>query len=265
MKAAALLRPCAFVFCAVLFAAPVSAQLFTYTFDDVTTGSGRTSAGGTSSHLVFSSFTATSTLSSNSNTGGVFAFGSWVSGGATDGSDSFTGDLDTSEYFEFSITPDNGFAYALSGIIFSAGRTSTGPRQFVIRSDADNYATNLTAGAAAPLSIVATNVFQLTDNASTNLVSGQSITLSSGSFTNLTTGRTFRIFAYNAESSGQFRIDNVAINGTVSAVPEPATAAGLGGAAALLVAVLVRRRKKSSALRAEDAMSKKRAPFSPSA
>lgn len=265
MKAAALLRPSAFAFCAVLFAVPASAQLFTYTFDDVTTSSGRTSAGGTSSHLVFSSFTATSTLSPNSNTGGVFAFGSWVSGGATDGSDSFTGDLDTSEYFEFSITPDNGFSYALSGITFSAGRTTTGPRQFVVRSDADNYATNLTAGAASPLSIVAPNVFQLTDNSSTNLVAGQSITLSSGSFTNLTTSRTFRIFAYNAEGSGQFRIDNVAITGTVSAVPEPATAAALGGAAALLAAVLVRRRKKSSALRAEDAMNRMGTRINPSA
>lgn len=241
------------------------AQLFTYAFDDVSTFSGRSSVGGTANNLTFSSFTATNTLSANSNTAGVFAFGSWVAGGATDGSNTFTGSPDATEYLEFTVTPGNGFQYSLSSISLSAGRTSTGPRQFVVRSSADNYTSNLAASATSPLSVVGNNIVQLTDNTTTNLVAGQSITLSSGAFSQLTSALTFRIFAFNAEGAGQFRLDNVAINGAVSAVPEPAATAALAGLGALLCGALARRNKKSSAVRAEDRGDGERGGVSPSA
>lgn len=208
--------------------------LHTYGFNDVTTSSGRSSAGGTAGQVVFSNFAATATLSANSNTAGVFAFGLWAPGGATNQSNAFTGAIDLTEYFEFSVAPTAGFAVSLHAIEFSAGRTGTGPRQFVVRSDADLFATNLAATASGPLSVVGGDTFQFPDNAATNLLAGQSVALSGLGFTQLATARTFRLYAFNAEGAGQFRLDDVSIHGTVNALPDSLNvAAGLAGLMAL--------------------------------
>lgn len=236
------------VFAAISVASSSFGQtIFTYAFADVTTSSGSTTLGGTASNLTFSGFTA-SGVSTNSNAAGVFAFTSWSSG-AIDASNTFTGAMEPTDYYQFSITPNGGYTYSLSSLNFAAGRTPTGPRQFVVRSSADNYASNLSASAASPLTIVGSNVFQFTDNSSTNLVTGQSITLSSGSFSNLTGTTTFRIFAYNAESTGSFRIDNLGIAGSsAAAVPEPSTYAAIFGAVALVGAAIHRRRQRAKAV-----------------
>lgn len=226
--------------------------LFTYDFADVTTSSGRSSAGGSSGHLQFGNFSATATLSANSNATGIFAFGSWVPGGATDQSDVFTGAPDPAEYYEFTITPDPGYSLTITGISLSAGRTATGPRQFVLRSDADAYVANLAAGAVPPLSVVGGNILQFTDNATTNLVAGQTFTLSGADFSDLLGARTFRLYAFNAEGSGTLRIDDVAIMGSVSAVPEPATTALAAALAALAGTAAIRRRDRRRPLARED-------------
>lgn len=226
--------------------------LFTYAFNDVTTISGRSSAGGASGNVQFGSFTATATLSANSNATGIFAFGSWVPGGATDQSDAFTGGLDPAEYYEFTITPDPGHSLTITGISLSAGRTATGPRQFVLRSDADAYAANLAASAVPPLSVAVGNILQFTDNAATNLVAGQSFTLSGADFSDLLGSRTFRLYAFNAEGSGTLRIDDVAILGSVSAVPESATASLVAALAALAGTAAVRRLGRRRAAATED-------------
>lgn len=219
---------------------PARAQVFTYSFADVVGGTSSTSAGGTAGNMTFSSFSAAG-VSPTANAGGVFSFTQW-STGATDGNSTFSGALDSSDYFQFTITPASGYQFSITSLTFDAGRSGTGPRQFAIRSSADGYTSNLSAATTnANVSVVATNVFQFTDTAST--YAGNSITLSGANFTNLTDPLTFRIFAFNAEgSSGVFRIDNFSIHASATAVPEPSTYAALAGAGVLAFAVWRRRR-----------------------
>jgi hypothetical protein len=193
-----------------------AAALFTYNFSDVTTSSS-TSAGGAASNLTFSEFSAHG-VGATATAAGVFSFTGWTTG-ATSGSDAFSGGIDSGDYFEFTITPNAGFQFSLTSLDFSAGRTSTGPRQFVVRSSADGFANNLAASVtSANESVVPTNVIQFSDNSSTALYSGNAISLSGASFTDVVSPLTFRIYAFNAESNGGFRIDDFAINGSVSAL-----------------------------------------------
>jgi hypothetical protein len=233
----------AFVLSGVLFQTAAAQVLFTYTFSDVTQTSGKTSAGGSANNIVFSDFAASANVSANSAAANLFGFDTW-STGATNGTNTFTGSVDPLRYYEFTITPQTGYSLSLSNITFDAGRSSTGPRQFVIRTSNDSFTSNLSGTASGVVSIVSGNVFQFTDNTSTNLVTGQSVSLSA--FSNLTTALTLRIYAYNAElSGGTFRIDNVAINGSVTAIPEPSTYAAIFGALALAGVMIHRRRKQA--------------------
>jgi hypothetical protein len=216
-----------------------AATLFTYDFADVTTAmvGSSGSAGGTGSNLAFSNFVS-SGVAANPNTSSVFSFTGW-STGATTASDTFGGAIDLTDYYSFTITPSGGFSYSISSITFDAGRTATGPRQFVVRSSADGFSANLSASESqANVSIVGSNVFQFTDNTSTTIYTGMSVA-PGGSV--VSTAVTYRIYSYNAESSaGGFRVDNVVISGTVTAVPEPSTTTMLFGVIAL-AAIVVRR------------------------
>ena len=214
-------------------AAPATrAQLFDYTFNDVVSGSSASAGGTAGGAVTFSSFTA-SGVGAASNAGGVFSFTGWTTG-ATNGSSTFSGGVDVTDYFQFTVTPGTGYTFSLSSLTFSAGRSSTGPRQFVIRSSADGFTANLGGSVTDPnLTLLGTNVFQFTDNTSTATYANNTITLG-GAFTSLGSPLTFRIYGFNAEGgSGAFRIDDVSINGSLTAVPEPAAYATLLGAMAL--------------------------------
>ncbi|MHA3773947.1 beta strand repeat-containing protein [Verrucomicrobiota bacterium sgz303538] len=213
--------------------------LFTYTFSDVvSTTSGLTSAGGTISGATFSSFTAVGTPA-NPNASNRFSFTDWSTGAVT-GSDTFTGGINVNEYYEFSITPDAGFALNLDSITFTIQRSSTGIRQYSVRSDIDTYASNLSASISSTttaLSVVNSpqeNIFQIADT-STTAVNGSTITLGT-TFDALTQTITFRFYGWNAEAkTGTFSIDNVGVFGTIAPVVSPTywdangATTGLGG------------------------------------
>jgi hypothetical protein len=60
----------------------------------------------------------------------------------------------------------------------------------------------------------------------------------------INTATTFRIFGSGASSSlGTFRVDDVTVNGAVTAVPEPSTYAALLGGMALTGAIILRHRR----------------------
>lgn len=187
-----------------------------YDFGSVTTSSGTTdpTAVPTVEGLTFGSFKAIG-VGSNSSGGGRFSFNTWGTG-ATNGQDAFTGALDPAKYFEITITPATGKSVEISKISFTLQRSSTGIRQASIRGSVDNFTANLPASidpANANLSIVPTSVFQVTD-AVTNAQDGCVITLGSA-YKNLNTSVTFRIYGFNAESTGgTFSIDNVKIEGS---------------------------------------------------
>lgn len=195
--------------------------LFTavYDFASVTNSSGTTdpSAVPTVEGLIFGSFSAVG-VGANSSAGGRFSFNNWALG-ATANSDVFTGSLDPTKYFEVTISPAGGKKLNLSKLSFTVQRSGTGIRQVAIRSNIDNYAANLPAAiepANSDLSVVATNIFQISYSASTSSgINGCTINFGTD-FANLASPVTLRFYGFNAVASGgTFSIDNVKIDGKV--------------------------------------------------
>lgn len=105
------------------------------------------------------------------------------------------------KYWQFSITP-NG-AMTISGVSFDAGRTAAGPQSIQVQYSLDGFAT---AGTDALVGASNANTSALT-------------TFNLSSLPPTTAGTvTFRIWGYNG-GTGNFRINNVVINGTVTNAP----------------------------------------------
>ena len=208
------------------------AQAFTlnYNFANVTTTSGRTDPTPTpkASGLVADSFRAVGALSTNAVSGGRFNFSQWPTG-ATSSSNSFTGYLDPTRYFEVKVTPLTGYQLTISSITFTLQRSATGVRQWSVRSNTDGFLANLPASvepANANIIVADSSKFQIADRATTTALIGSKVTISN--FQNSSNAVTFRFYGFNAEgSTGTFSLNAVNINGSV------ATAAG---AAVLTVA-----------------------------
>jgi Secretion system C-terminal sorting domain len=206
----------------------VKAQPFLglYTFDSVkvTTGLTDPTAVPTATGVTFGSFSATGTPA-NPNAAARFSFTNWPLGSTGGVGDSLysgmTGALSTGEYFEVTITPVSGFAVTLDTIRFSSRRSTTGCRSFAVRSSADGFAANLTAGLMVfnpNVNIQGSNEFFFHYDGTTNPMTnsnGNIILLAGGSFSGLTSPVTFRFYAWNAEATpGSFGIDNVAFIGS---------------------------------------------------
>lgn len=204
----------------------IVAQSFTavYTFDSVKTTTGLTdpTAVPTATGVTFGSFSATGTAA-NPNSAGRFSFTGWPIG-ATTGNDlysSLTGTINTTKYYEVTLTPASGFTMSLSSITFNARRSGTGIRTYAVRSNADAYAANLTASvspASIKLNVQTGDVFFWALDSVTSGQNGSTITLSGANFTNTGSAKTFRFYGYNAESTGgTFSIDTVKFTGSVTA------------------------------------------------
>lgn len=108
------------------------------------------------------------------------------------------------KYWQLSISSLSNYQTSVSSFSFEAGRSATGPQSITLQYSMDAFAT---AG---------TTILSGASNANTSTLSGFSAN------TNLpiaaTTGTiTFRIWGYGATSTGNFRINNIAIGGTTSA------------------------------------------------
>ena len=136
----------------------------------------------------------------------------------------------SSPYYEFTITPDSGFALSLNDLDFGARSTGTGAQAYSIRWSFDSFGTEIAGG-----SIANNSTWSFKDNSFASLTAP------------VDTPVTVRIYAYGgtgSPSSGTInnRLDDIALNVTAtSAIPEPAGAAlmGLSG----MGVVFMRRRK----------------------
>jgi hypothetical protein len=219
------------------------AQLVTYTFGSA--GSPTTDANSVTTNLSASVFSGSVGSPGTGSGTPVYSAGS---GGSFFSASSWTGAAPGGNYFEFTLTPADGYRFDVTSVSFGYRATSTGPTAFAFRSSSDGYASDLAAGS-------------LTNDGSWYASGAVSITLSA-----LASGTTFRVYGSGASAAGgTLRLDDVTLNGTVSAVPEPATVAALAGLAALLTAIVVHRHKKSPAVRAEDSQGKTGATINPSA
>ncbi|MBI2723311.1 MAG: T9SS type A sorting domain-containing protein [Bacteroidetes bacterium] len=199
-----------------------------YPFTGVTSGTANTGTTDptpppTAPGLTFGSFSAVGT-SSVPSTSGAFSFSGWGPG-ATNGDDAtFTGSLNPGQYYGVTLTPSNNSSVTINSITFNMVRSTTGPRHWALRGNADSYAVNLPASVNSNtnLAVVATDVFFWAMDSYT-LATGKQVkgcTVTPGaSYSNQTTPMTFRFYAYDSEGSvGTFRIDTVIFNGSASIV-----------------------------------------------
>jgi hypothetical protein len=221
----------------VLVAQLSTAQAFsgTYTFASVTTTSGTTdpTAVPTATGITFGSFTSTG-ASANPNATGRFSFTDWATGATASNNTytSHTGSVNTSEYFEVTVTPAAGFTMDVNSITFTVQRSGTGIRTYAVRSSLDGFAANLPASinpANTDLSVQTGDVFYWALDANISAETGSTITLGT-SFDGLSSALTFRFYGWNSEANtGSFSIDDVVISGianpSCSPPAQPSTAA----------------------------------------
>ena len=190
-----------------------------YDFSAVTTSSGTTdpTAVPVSKNINFGAFTANG-VSTNPSAAARFSFTGWPTG-ATNGSEDFTGNLNTAKYFEVTITPSAGFQLDLVSLSFILQRSATGVRQWAVRSSLDHFTTNLKVAletANNNLLIQPGSLFQITDRALTGPQTGCALVLGD-EFKQIKTAISFRFYGLNAESfAGTFSLNNVTITGTVN-------------------------------------------------
>ena len=128
-----------------------------------------------------------------------------------------TATLDATKYIQFSITADAGFKVDLTSISFFRQGSNTAPNQMDVAYSVDGFATQTNWGLAP--------------------VTPTSGTVATWDFTDFSTAAggtvTFRIYQYGttrcdltvpaASSAGTFRVDDVNLNGSISAVNFPVT------------------------------------------
>jgi hypothetical protein len=209
-----------------LFAPHCDATAFSspYHFNGVTLTSGTTDTSTltTSFGANFGHFSAVG-VSSNPSDSMRFSFAKWDTGAMDSATvyDSLTGSINTSKYYEVTVTPAFGSSMSLTAMSFSFQRSATGVRTYAVRSSVNNFASNLAASispANTHLAIKGTNEFFLNLD-TTSSQGGSKITFSGASYTNTITPITFRIYGWNAEDSlGTFSIDNVTFTGTAGTI-----------------------------------------------
>lgn len=158
---------------------------------------------------------------SNPNASGRFSFTNWPVG-AVDGDDNYgnyTAVLSPTVYYQVSLRVVSGHTLNLTSISFAVRRSGTGVRNYVVRSNRDNFNNNLAAatGTNTKLSVIPGDTFfwNYDSISSGSDQKGSRINLS-GQFSGITDSLTFRFYAWNSESTGgTFSIDNVSLSGSV--------------------------------------------------
>lgn len=172
--------------------------------------------------VVFGSFSAVS-VGTVSTSNGSFTYDTWGLG-ATHNDNvaaNYTGAIDLGKYYDVSITPQTGYEVTLTDASFTSRRSSTGPRQYSVRTSADSYSLNLpaTPSTNSIVTVINSNEFFVSIDGNTNNYAGNTVAFSSPVFTAFTTPLNVRFYAWNAEAAtGSFRIDSVIFSGSVSVV-----------------------------------------------
>jgi hypothetical protein len=129
---------------------------------------------------------------------------SWTSGSTT---------LVTDDYFEFNLTPNNGYLINFEQLQLSYQSSASGPSTYAVRSSADNFANDLA---------VYTNA-----NTATQINSNLSLTATA--FDDVRSQITFRVYGYNA-GTGAGSINEFNFIGFVTCIKPIAYAVTGGGA-----------------------------------
>ena len=193
----------------------------TYDFAATTTVSGTTdpTPSPTVTGITCGSFVAVGTPVANPNAGGRFSFVDWPAGGLNGSTtySSMTGSISTSQYYEVTLTPVNGYTVTLNSIGLKFQRSGTGVRSYAVRSSLDAYNANLPASVTSGTNIIvagANEFFVVPDASSAYTGSLVDLSTTTFSFTNTTS---FRFYGWNSEAAtGTFSIDDVIFDGSVA-------------------------------------------------
>jgi hypothetical protein len=174
------------------------AALITYSFTGSSGNEASLAPDSQTAHLTASNITRGSGLNTASGAG-TFAASGWTLGNSPDAND----------YFSFTLTPESGYVLSLTQLILDERRSLTGIREWSVRSSLDGFSSDLAT-------------FAVPDNDATR--TGQTISLSAALFGQLDTPIEFRIYGYSSEQSGgTWRIDNLMVDGSVTASTTAAT------------------------------------------
>lgn len=150
------------------------------------------------------------------------------------------------KYFQFSIAANLGVDLDLTSLTFNVQRGGGGtPRGFFIRTSVDGFTAAVAAVGTPALSQNATFIIGNDVNTVRPTFTAVTADLTAPAFQNIQAqpggAVVFRIYNYSPAAGSSLDFDDITINGTAVAVPEPASAGGLGLAAAGLLA---RRRRR---------------------
>ena len=176
----------------------------------------------TATGVTFGSFSAVN-VGTVSTSNGSFTYDSWGIGALTgdDVQANYTGAIDLTKYYNVAITPQSGYEVTLTDMTFSSRRSSTGTRQYAVRSSMNAYASNLPASPATNtiVTVINSNEFFISIDGNTSTYNGNTITFTQPAFTAFTSPVNIRFYAWNAEgAAGSFRVDSVIFNGSASVV-----------------------------------------------
>lgn len=148
-----------------------------------------------------------------------FSFSNWDLGGETANNDTtyanLTGAINTSKYYEVTLTPKNGITPTLANIDFTFQRNAKGPRSYAIRSSMDGFASNLVPSSTNSKIKIRENAFYSLKDTVESFDGNHVVLDTTSTFKNISAPVTFRVYAWNAEdATGTFSIDDFVITGT---------------------------------------------------
>jgi hypothetical protein len=197
-----------------------------YPFSSVTASTGAVdpTPSPTAAGVISGSFTANG-LGANPTTTNVFAFQGWPAGATASNNVSFSGALDLTKYFDITLSAAANYVVSLTDMYFYMNRSNTGARHWAVRTNKDAFNTNLPAtalgvGTGTTITVDTGNNFFWSDwavtttNISRNLCK---VSFTGPNYSNQFTPYNVRFYAWDGTStSGSWRIDSVAINGTAT-------------------------------------------------
>jgi len=207
------------------FACTANGQIVTWNFEN-TLAASNAMIGITAGSVTISSGTIQYQGGSSGSGNTIGYASSWATGNSFDSS---------KKYLEFQITVATGYSLNLSNISIELGRTDTGPNLFQLQYSLDGFNSNS---------------FSIKDGEITSTDADKLDVISSSLPLDSVSGTlTFRIWAYDAPSTGNLRFNDFQLYGTItpSAIPEPSTYAAMLGGLALGVMCLRRKKLKKAA------------------
>jgi len=108
--------------------------------------------------------------------------------------------FDSTDYFEFVLTPNSTYTISFINLTYNAQRSGTGPTNFALRSSLDGFTSNISTSSVL----------------TTTTTISKSISLSNITYQNVTSSIIFRIYGWGSTANpGTFSINDFTFNGTI--------------------------------------------------